>query len=141
MAEGQRLEREIRKAMGAADIRGMAALARRAGVQRDTLYAWFRGDQEPRPDTLSRVAEVLGLKLADLWHYAEDERDPLIVALERQTEAITMLAERLDRMTSPEWLAECVAASLAAVEQRLATERGESGSASVDPASSRRGPT
>ena len=72
MAGGQRLEHQIRVGMAAAGIRGMAELARRSGVGRDTLYAWFRGDQEPKPDTLARIAEVLGVPLPSLWTYTPD---------------------------------------------------------------------
>ncbi len=73
MAHGAQLEREIRLAMPAAEVRSIAELARRSGVQRDTLYAWFRGDQPPKPATLEKVAVALHVRLGDLWDY---ERQP-----------------------------------------------------------------
>lgn len=67
MAEGQRLRRRILAAMGQADIRSIAALAREARIQRDTLYAWFRGEQTPQPETQERVARALKVRRAELW--------------------------------------------------------------------------
>jgi transcriptional regulator with XRE-family HTH domain len=70
------LEREIRQAMPAADIRSVSELARLARVQRDTLYGWFRGDGDPKPATLEKVAAVLHLRLGDLWDYEAPEGGP-----------------------------------------------------------------
>ena len=100
MAGGQHLEQQIRVGMAAVGIRGMAELARRSGVGRDTLYAWFRGDQEPKPDTLARIAEVLGVPLPSLWTYTPDAQgNPLVNALDRQTAVLETLAQRLTELT------------------------------------------
>jgi transcriptional regulator with XRE-family HTH domain len=80
---GAQLERDIRRAMPAAEIRSLAELARRARVQRDTLYAWFRGDQPPKPATLEKVAGALRVRLGDLWDYeAADAGPPPLVSPE-----------------------------------------------------------
>jgi transcriptional regulator with XRE-family HTH domain len=69
MRAGEQLDRAIRRAMGAADIRSLAELARSSRVQRDTLYAWFRGERPPKPETLGKVAAALGVPLGTLWDY------------------------------------------------------------------------
>ena len=143
LAEGTRIERVIRAAMGrTVDARTLSALARKARMQRATLYAWFDG-QRPEPETQQRVAEALGVRREELWPSGEEstgtETERLIGALLRQAAAITMLAERLDRMTSPEWLAECVVASMQAVALSRATEQSESGPTSALVPSSHQG--
>jgi transcriptional regulator with XRE-family HTH domain len=55
--------------MAAADIPSLSELARRSGVQRDSMYAWFRGERAPKPDTLKKVADALGVRIGDLWDY------------------------------------------------------------------------
>jgi transcriptional regulator with XRE-family HTH domain len=70
MLRGKRLQRDIHRAMAAADVPSLAELSRQSRVQRDTLYAWFRGERPPKPDTLSKVAAALGVRIGDLWDYA-----------------------------------------------------------------------
>lgn len=69
MIRGYQLERDVRLAMAAANVASLSELARRAKIQRDTLYAWFRGERPPKPDTLQRVADVLDVRLGALWDY------------------------------------------------------------------------
>lgn len=73
MLLGVQLKREILRAMAGTEIRSIAALARRARIQRDTLYAWFRGERPPKPDTLKKVADALGVRVGDLWDYEPKE--------------------------------------------------------------------
>jgi len=60
----------------------LLALARKAHVGRDTLYAWFDG-QRPQPETLQRVAEVLGTSTAQLLGEEEDVGYAVNETLER----------------------------------------------------------
>lgn len=69
MLAGQQFERAVRRAMAVADVRSVSELARESRVQRDTLYAWFRGERPPKPDTLKRVADRLGVRVGELWNY------------------------------------------------------------------------
>lgn len=69
MVRGRQLRRRIDRAMAAADIRSLSELARQSGIQRDTLYAWFRGERPPKPDTLKKVADALDVRVGDLWDY------------------------------------------------------------------------
>lgn len=62
--------------MPTADIHSVSELARRSRVQRDTLYAWFRGDQPPKPGTLEKVAQALHVRLGDLWDYEREGDGP-----------------------------------------------------------------
>ena len=88
LAEGARIQRAIRAAMGRTeDARTLSALARKARIQRATLYAWFDG-QRPEPETQERVAIALGIRRADLWPTEEPTDDPLLAALNRQTAAL-----------------------------------------------------
>ena len=144
---GVRIEQAIHAAMGRTrDARNLSALARKAGVQRDTLYAWFTG-QRPEPETQQKVADALGVRVIDLWPADEEEPAPalepqmasLIVALGHQTAAMSALVDRLGEMMSPEWIAKCVAASIREVSAVLSTEPNGTDSPSAAPASSRPG--
>jgi len=46
-----------------ARARGMAAVARKAGLGRESLYKALESGARPRHDTVRRVVEALGLKL------------------------------------------------------------------------------
>ena len=55
----------IRTALGnVARARGMTAIAREAGVSRETLYKALSEDGDPRMSTLMGVMRALGVKLA-----------------------------------------------------------------------------
>jgi transcriptional regulator with XRE-family HTH domain len=69
MVRGKQFRRRVDRAMAAADIPSLSELARRSGVQRDTLYAWFRGERAPKSDTLKKVADALGVRIGELWDY------------------------------------------------------------------------
>lgn len=78
---GQQLQQKTREAMARAHILSVSQLARESGVQRDTLYAWFRGDRTPKPDTLGKVAEVLDVPVGSLWPYTEQTPGDFSAAL------------------------------------------------------------
>lgn len=46
--------------------RGISGVADRSGINRDTLYAWFRGEGEPSLDRLEPLAQALGVTRADI---------------------------------------------------------------------------
>jgi predicted transcriptional regulator len=48
------------------DSGGMSSLAKTIGVSRATLYSWLRGDTVPDLDTMSRLADALGLTPSEL---------------------------------------------------------------------------
>jgi len=54
----------IARAIGtAARARGMAEVAREAGLSRENLYRSLSGDAKPEFDTILRVLDALGVKL------------------------------------------------------------------------------
>ena len=54
----------VARAIGtAARARGMADVARQAGVSRENLYRSLNGETRPEFDTVLRVIDALGLKL------------------------------------------------------------------------------
>lgn len=53
--------RVIMEAALSAKQMSVSALAREARVQRPDIYRWWRGEQRPSRNTLSRVAPVLGV--------------------------------------------------------------------------------
>lgn len=54
----------IAKALGdIARAKGMAIVARQAGLSRESLYKALSGDRSPGFDTILKVIEALGLKL------------------------------------------------------------------------------
>jgi len=61
MAVGERI-REARERK----VWGQAELARAAGIKANTLWKIEHGKQEPRPSTVRKIAEVLGLDPAEL---------------------------------------------------------------------------
>jgi probable addiction module antidote protein len=55
---------ELAHALGlAARARGMAQIAKDAGIGREALYKALRADASPRFDTIARVCKALGVKL------------------------------------------------------------------------------
>jgi probable addiction module antidote protein len=55
---------ELAVALGhIAKARGMAQIAKDAGIGRESLYKALRADANPRFDTISRVCKALGVKL------------------------------------------------------------------------------
>jgi DNA-binding phage protein len=94
MDEGARIEAAIRGAMGRTkDARSLSALARKAGIQRATLYAWFSG-QRPEHETQAAVAAALGVSRSELWPMAGEHPADLSAALAGQAAAITSLMHR-----------------------------------------------
>lgn len=45
-------------------VGGMAALAQKTGLSRETLYRTLSANGNPRLDTLTRILEAFGLRLA-----------------------------------------------------------------------------
>lgn len=63
--EGERLRAYMSARMG--DRYGwVTELERRSGVQRATMYGWWKGTQAPDLDKLAQVAPALGCTRADL---------------------------------------------------------------------------
>lgn len=58
-------ERLVREAMQREDLT-LYALARASGIERNSWYAWFRGDYRPQPRTLARAAPFLNLTVDEL---------------------------------------------------------------------------
>ena len=55
---------ELAHALGlVARARGMAQIAKDAGIGREALYKALRADASPRFDTIARVCKALGVKL------------------------------------------------------------------------------
>ena len=55
---------ELAHALGhIAKARGMAQIAKDAGIGRESLYKALRADANPRFDTINRVCKALGVKL------------------------------------------------------------------------------
>jgi len=55
---------ELAHALGiAARAKGMAQVAKDAGIGREALYKALRADAHPRFDTVARVCKALGVKL------------------------------------------------------------------------------
>ena len=64
---GQRLERYVKQRWMAVDgKRGMVGLCDAAGITRETLYSWFRGDIEPSLGSVAVLAEALKVQRADV---------------------------------------------------------------------------
>lgn len=63
---GARLKKYLREGMAKAGIETYSELARRAGVGRDTIQVWVRGDRTPTTQAGGKVAGVFGDSYADL---------------------------------------------------------------------------
>ena len=70
---GGRLERFVR-ARWTRKQGGIRALATEAGIDKDTIYAWFRGDGEPSLSALRGLANALGVPRGEIV-YAMDGHD------------------------------------------------------------------
>ena len=58
------------KAVREGKVWGQAELARKAGISPNTLYRIEAGTHEPRPVTIRRLAEALGVDPTELVHGA-----------------------------------------------------------------------
>jgi probable addiction module antidote protein len=75
----------IAKALGdIARAKGMAQVARDAGLSRESLYKALSGERNPDFDTILKVVEALGLKL-----HAEAPRDRLRASTSRPSSRTT----------------------------------------------------
>lgn len=64
---GRRLERYVRQRWTAIDgKRGMSGLCDAAGITRETLYSWYRGDIEPSLGSIAVLAKALRVERADV---------------------------------------------------------------------------
>ena len=63
---GKRFETYVRARWREVGSRGMRGLCREAGITPEQLYVWFRGEGEPRLDTLGELARALRVTRADL---------------------------------------------------------------------------
>lgn len=108
MGPGLALKRAIHMARAAAGVPSDVALATTAGLRYQTLMDWYAERSRPTPGPLGKVAEALGVPVADLW--AAWERRPavssdigaLIGALNRQADAISDLVSQMRAWTDPE---------------------------------------
>lgn len=57
----------IHQRMRARGITSQAELARRSGVDKNTLTNWFQGRTSPRAYEMDKVARELGVGVNDLW--------------------------------------------------------------------------
>ena len=62
------------KAAREAKVWGQAELARAAGISPNTLWRIESGQHAPRPATIRRIAETLGVEPGELVRGAEDSR-------------------------------------------------------------------
>ena len=46
--------------------RGITGVADRSGINRDTLYAWFKGEGEPSLSLLQQLADALGVTRSEV---------------------------------------------------------------------------
>jgi len=64
---GRRLERYVKQRWTAIEgKRGMVGLCDAAGITREALYTWFRGDIEPSLGSLAVLARALRVERADV---------------------------------------------------------------------------
>jgi transcriptional regulator with XRE-family HTH domain len=64
---GDDLREFIHARMRARGISSQADLARRSGVDKNTLTNWFQGNTSPRAYEMDKVARELGVGVNDLW--------------------------------------------------------------------------
>lgn len=131
---GHRVEAVVHEAMARSEkVRTVQALADASGVERGTIYFLFNG-REPKPNTMQAIADALTMPVGDLWA-AWDGRPPrsadVVEALAAQTQAISELVERLDR------LAEVGGEALAAVLAATSLQPGAGAAARERAAASR----
>lgn len=69
------IRNRVRALRFAADEMTQQELAKRIGVTRHTVMAIENDKYSPSLETAFRIAEVFGVPLEDVFHYARDERD------------------------------------------------------------------
>lgn len=92
------LKRAIRTARSNANIKSDQALALRAGVHLQTIQNWMYGKTTPRPSELAKVAQALGLSMADLmavYEGRDPEPQPLQDAVRDLTGAVRELVSEM----------------------------------------------
>jgi predicted transcriptional regulator/transcriptional regulator with XRE-family HTH domain len=82
------------------DRGGMSSLAKTIGVSRATLYSWLRGDTVPDLDTMSRLADALGLTPSELLALV-GEGEPIDAVSELPMRSMLALPE--DPLTMNAW--------------------------------------
>lgn len=108
-AAGARFERYVRDAMSEGEIPSLAELSRRSGIALSAWHGWFRGEREPRRNSLVLAGAALSRTPEQLSAVWEGERphkalgrpqtpDDLAEAIRAQTAAIEALVTRLDRV-------------------------------------------
>jgi CBS domain-containing protein len=83
----------------------MSSLAKTIGVSRATLYSWLRGDTVPDLDTMSRLADALGLTPSELLALV-GEGDPMDAVAELPARSTPAIPEATPAMSAwdPEWI-------------------------------------
>lgn len=110
---GARLKKYLREGMAKGDIETWADLAREAGVGRDTLQVWIRGDRQPTTQAGGKVAAVFGETYADLLRAWQGD--------ETSVDDAAMIA-------AFEWAIQQVRAGQVPPEVRATIERSRAGS-------------
>lgn len=105
---GARFESYVKEAMREAAIPSLAELSRRSGIAVSAWHGWFRGEREPRRNSLVLAGEALSRTPEQLRATWDGDRlhkaagrpqtpDDLVAALRDQTTAISALVASLDR--------------------------------------------
>lgn len=95
MAAAAQFEGIVRGAMGREDLT-LYALARASGIERNSWYAWFRGEYRPTVRTLLRAAPVLRLSVDELIAPWGKEKSPEEVVTDFS--GLSSLAEAINRL-------------------------------------------
>lgn len=101
----QEFERIVRAAMDREDLT-LYALARSSGIERNSWYAWFRGEYRPQRRTIARATSLLKVSADELLapfgaptrtaHPVRNDIDALVDAIDRLTAAISGRFDDLD---------------------------------------------
>lgn len=100
---GARFEAYVREAMSERAIPSLAQLARDSGIASSAWHGWFRGERQPRRNSLKLAGDVLSRTPEQLLAVWEGERpakrskapDDLAAAIREQADAIRDLVEEL----------------------------------------------
>ena len=101
---GRRLERHIRGVLSQSTrLRTITDLIEASGVSRNSIYAWFAGEQEPGGRSMAKVAEALDLPVAELWRVYQGQEEPapeLVDVVRDMVEVVADLTVRMDQLVS-----------------------------------------
>jgi transcriptional regulator with XRE-family HTH domain len=103
---GARFESYVKEAMREAEIPSLAELSRRSGIAVSAWHGWFRGERQPRRNSLVLAGSALSRtpeQLAATWEGTKPHKplgrpqggDDVAEAIRAQTEAMLLLVEEL----------------------------------------------